>query len=108
LVNDCTLPLFFFTFILGYVHIYVESILGERTSTDGGLGRYGGMADSDDDESSEGEVPDGWGEKSDDDDDDDSDDDYNVEDEIMEKFIRSFHNGDYDAEFDDSYIPTKL
>jgi len=33
---------------------------------------------------------------------DESDDDNEVEDEIMEKFIRSFNSGDYDAEFEDS------
>ena len=33
---------------------------------------------------------------------DESDDDNEVEDEIMEKFIRSFNSGDYDAELEDS------
>ena len=45
------------------------------------------------------------GGESDDDDDDDSSsgsDGEKVDEMTMERFMRTFHNGDYDAEFDDS------
>ena len=57
------------------------------------------MEDSDDDESSEGDVLDGWGDSEEESDDDDDDE---VKVEIVEKFIRTFHKGDYDAEFDNA------
>jgi hypothetical protein len=57
------------------------------------------MEDSDDDESSEGDVLDGWGDSEEESDDDDDDE---VEVEIVEKFICTFHKGDYDAEFDNA------
>ena len=59
------------------------------------------MADDDDDEISEGEDMDDW-EESDDDDDDESSGSGEIHDEIVDKFIRNFHNGDYDLEFDDA------
>jgi hypothetical protein len=60
------------------------------------------MEDSDDDESSEGDVLDGWGESEEESDYDESDDDKEVEDEIVEKIMRTFHNGTYDAEFNNA------
>jgi hypothetical protein len=57
------------------------------------------MEDSDDDESSEGDVLDGWGDSEEESDDDDDDE---VKVEIVEKFISTFHKGDYDAEFDNA------
>jgi hypothetical protein len=60
--------------------------------------------------SNEGDAMDDWeedgGEGSDNNDDDDDDDDSGSEEEVdeisVERFIRTFHNGDYDAEFDNS------
>ena len=59
-----------------------------------------GIVDNGDDESSEGRMQDSDEVESGDDDDDDQ----MVEDEIVvEKFIRTFNNGNYDAEFDDAF-----
>jgi len=54
-----------------------------------------------DDEISEGVDMDDW-EESDDDDDDESTGSGEIHDEIVDKFIRNFHNGDYDTEFDNA------
>jgi hypothetical protein len=55
--------------------------------------------DDDDDDDNYNDEDDSEDSKSDD---EESDDDDGVEDEIfLEKFIRTFHNGDYDAEIDD-------
>ena len=69
---------------------------------------------SDDDGSSErDEMDDSTVEDSDDNDDDDDDDgdsslgsdvEVIIKDEIVEKFILTFSNGDYDDEFDDALI----
>jgi hypothetical protein len=62
--------------------------------------------DSDDNDNGDDEIDD-WGdgegdEENDDDDEDVGSDDEEIDDEIVEKFILTFHNGDYDAEFDDA------
>ena len=62
-------------------------------------------SDDDDDESSEGDDLDNSSDSEDDLDDleEDNDDD-EVDDEIMDKFICTFSNGNYDAEFDEALI----
>ena len=76
----------------------------------------GDEMNSDDDERSERDEMDDSGEDSDNDDDDDNDndddnddddsslgsDDEEIKDEIVEKFILTFSNGDYDIEFDNA------
>jgi hypothetical protein len=57
---------------------------------------------SDDDESSEGDVLDDWGESEEESDDDDDEDSVDFDDETVEKFIRNFHTGDFDTEFDEA------
>ena len=56
----------------------------------------------DGDESSEGDVLDGWGESEEESVDDDDEDGVEFDDEIVEKFICTFHKGDYDTEFDEA------
>ena len=62
-------------------------------------------ADNDDeevDDGEEGEIDDEKEEEESEDDDEDNDEEEEIEAVlIMEKFIRTFHNGDYDTEFDD-------
>ena len=67
------------------------------------------MEDSDDDESSEGDFLDGWGDseeessEEEDDDESDYDEESSVEfDKTVEKFICTVHNGNYDTEFDEA------
>ena len=86
-------------------------------SDDEGEERHEAIIDDNDkmNERNEGDDMDNWGEDNDDDNNYDDEDDYEdsesdeeesdddgVEDEIfLEKFICTFHNGDYDAEIDD-------
>jgi hypothetical protein len=56
----------------------------------------------DGDKSSEGDVLDGWGESEEESVDDDDEDGVEFDDEIVEKFICTFHKGDYDTEFDEA------
>ena len=55
--------------------------------------------DDDDDEGSDGESDD---DGNDDDDDDDEEEEEEINYEIVQKFMRTFSNGDYDAEFNDA------
>ena len=57
--------------------------------------------DDDDDEGSDGEDDDDEDSESNDDDLGMNDEEEEVEDETMEKFIRTFHNGDYDTKIED-------
>jgi hypothetical protein len=75
-----------------------ESIEGEEMDDSGGSSNEESDEDSDD-------MEDSHEEESDDDVDEDSDDDLFVEDEIIiESFIRNFHTGDIDNEFDNALL----
>ena len=90
------------------VHVYIDE--------DHFIPANGDEMNSDDDERSERDEMDDSGEDSDNDDDDDNDndddnddddsslgsDDEEIKDEIVEKFILTFSNGDYDIEFDNA------
>jgi hypothetical protein len=83
---------------LRYVSVDGESSEGEEMDDSGGSNN-----EESDEDSGGDDMEDSDEEESDDDVDEDSDDDLFVEDEIiMESFIRNFHTGDIDNEFDNA------